>query len=98
MADRSSIRRCCNSGHDLFQPQAQARERRLQVVGDGGQHLRALGDVLADARLHGVEGGAGLADFGGAAEHHGRVVDVVAEVLGCLRQALERAYGHARHQ
>jgi hypothetical protein len=67
MADRSPIRFLLQVGvAHFFQAQAHAGQRRLQVVRDRGQHLGALRDMLADARLHRIEGGAGLADLAGA--------------------------------
>lgn len=50
-----------------FYPQAQAGDRRAQVVGDGAEQLPALVQVAVDALMHGVEGARHLHQFAGAA-------------------------------
>ncbi|MNH15542.1 hypothetical protein D3C72_1401600 [compost metagenome] len=51
---------------DELATQAHTRERRTQVVGNSGKHLRALSNEMLDLRLHGIECGDRLAQFMGA--------------------------------
>ena len=81
----------------LFQPQPQTRQRRLQVVRNGGQHLGALSDVLANPCLHRVEGGRGAPDLAGAVLGQRRPVDVAPQIVGRLRQLLQGLHRHAGH-
>ena len=56
---------------DVLQAQAQPRQRRLQVMGDRRQHLRAFGQVPLQAVLHGVEGFGGALHFARPAQGNG---------------------------
>ena len=58
--------------------QAQAGQRRAQVVRDGGHEAVAVLQLAADARLHLVEDAAGLAAFARAVLGQRRAVDEVA--------------------
>ena len=51
---------------DLLGAQPHARDRRLQVVRDGGQQVQALGQLPLDATLHRLERAQGLLDLDGA--------------------------------
>ena len=88
----SSVRR-----HDR-EREAQPGERRAQVVGDAGEHLGALDQEAADALLHPVEGGGGLADLGGAFRADGADVAAHAEGLGGGGEAADRAHLVAHEQ
>ncbi|MNR47387.1 hypothetical protein D3C85_1664820 [compost metagenome] len=71
--------------------QAQARDRRAQVVGDGAEQLAAFGQVAADALAHGVEGPAHLLHFTATAFGHRLDVGPQRHLPCGQGQALERA-------
>ena len=74
-------------------------KRRAQVVADAGQHLGALRDLAADAGAHLVEGAArDLAHLGGAVEDELADIAALAEIIGGLRQALDRPHLAAHEQ
>ena len=75
--------------------QAQAGDRGLQVVRDGGEDARAFGDVLGDALLHLIEGGRGLGDLGRATHVHRCAPGILAERARSLGHARQRAGGDA---
>jgi hypothetical protein len=61
MASTSWNRRAHSLVRQQIEPQAQAGQRGLQVMADRGQNLGAFLHGFADALLHLVEGGKGLA-------------------------------------
>jgi hypothetical protein len=69
-------------GRGALQPEAQAGQGRAQVVRDGADHRRAVGDVAAQPALHGVEGPGGAADLGGPVGDNDRRGGVAAQLLG----------------
>ena len=73
-----------------FYPQAQAGDRRAQVMGDGAEQLPALVQVAVDALVHGVEGARHLHQFAGAALLQRCRRTAQGQVAGGARQALER--------
>ncbi len=81
-----------------FDAQFHARDRRLQVMGNGCQQLHAFLEVGSDARLQGVEGHGGVAHLARAAfiQLHARLVRV--EVVHRAGQAGQRADSQAYRQ
>ena len=67
---------------DGLDAEAQAGERRAQVVGDGADHGGAVGDIAAQPVLHLVERRAGRLDLRGAGHRHRRRAGVAAQPLG----------------
>ena len=64
-----------------FGAQPHARERRLQVVRQRGEHARAFVDEGRQPLLHGVEGARGLLHLARAVLRQGRAVEVLAQRL-----------------
>jgi len=75
---------------EQVRPQAQARDRRLQIVGDGGQHPRPVLHETADAPLHRVERACRLGDLHRPGLGQRRAVDVLAERVGGAAQIGQR--------
>ncbi|MCY1431282.1 hypothetical protein D9M71_472470 [compost metagenome] len=69
--------------------QAQAGDRRAQVVGNGAEQLAALGQVTADALAHAVERPAHLDHFAATAFGHWRHICAQRHLPRSPRQALE---------
>ncbi len=70
--------------------QAQARNRRTQVVGNGAEQLRTLGQVAADALAHAVERAAYLDHLTAPAFRHWRNIGTQRQIARSPRQAFER--------
>ncbi|MNY05463.1 hypothetical protein D3C86_1381860 [compost metagenome] len=75
---------------DFLQPQLEPRQRRAQVVGHGAEHARALLDLFQDAPLHFVERVRRLPRFPWSRFIQWRAVEVFAQALGRVAQALDR--------
>ena len=98
-ASRRGRRPACREGSSSATFSSRRRNRvtrRLQIVGDRAEHLGALLDVAANARLHHVEGGGRMTHLGWAVLRQRRPVDVAAERGGRSREAVERTRRHAR--
>ena len=83
-------------GH-VLQPQPQPGERRLQVVGDGREHLRALADMPLQALLHGVEGFGRAPHLLRPGHRQWIALQVLAQLGGGVGEPLQRRTGDARH-
>ena len=70
--------------------EAEAGDRRAEVMADRRQHLRAVADEAADAPGHGVEGAGGGGDLRWSLLWQGRRVHVAPEPLRRLRQVAHR--------
>ena len=90
MSARSASIFSCNARLlDELRPQAQARQRGLQVMGDGGEHLGAIVDEAPEAQLHLVEGARRRAHLRRAALLQHRYVALDAQALRRGTQALD---------
>ncbi len=76
---------------EQLHPQAQAGDRRAQVVGDGGEQLRALGQVAPDSLAHGIECPTDLDHLAPACLGQQLHFAAQGHVPRRLRQPLERA-------
>ena len=65
-----------------FDPQPQARDRGLQIVGNGAEQALPIIDITADAVLHDVDGTGNGDDLAGALFRQRRLIDVFAQHHG----------------
>jgi hypothetical protein len=80
----------------LFKAQAQAGDRRLQIMRDGGQNMGALTKAVAHALLHQVEGFQRHAHFARAGHRDRLGIAGERETLRRVGQAAQRHGGQPR--
>ncbi len=80
----------------FLEPEAQARHRRLQVVGDRCQQLGAFHDIGSQRRLHRVECPGGLANLAGPQFRKRVTLEILPQRPGGARQVAKRGRRHAR--
>lgn len=83
---------------DEFAAQTHPRQRCAQIVGNGGEHLRAVADEVLQLSLHGVEREDRLADFLGAQWFDGRGAEVRTEASGTFGEALPPTGAKSLHR
>ncbi len=70
--------------------EAQASQRRAQIMGDGADHRSAVVHVAVQPVLHLVEGARRLADFRRSLDLQGRRVGIAAQPFGRRREGADR--------
>ena len=80
------------------QLQLHPRQRRAQIVGNAGQHLRSFADLTLNALFHLDKGNAGAAHFRRTVRLELFIVHPFAELFGRFRQIGDRTNLNAQEQ